>query len=158
MPRYAPLVDTAERDWIDLPNQHQTFVTQYIAHGDAIQAAKEAGYKDNEHIKTRARELRQMLSNHIDEQTAKYVRSTDVTILGMHVLKDLAQKAESETVKLNAAKEILNRSVPDLPKKTEIVHKVKTMTDEDLDRKILQLQRDLGLYAIDVTPEKAGTH
>lgn len=152
----AAIVDTGNRPWEELPKQHRDFVARYVAHGDAVKAALEVGYKDNSYLTERARNLRNILSNHIDQYTKKYIRSADMTILGTHVIKALAQSADSETVRLNAAKELLVRSSPEV-KESKVTHDVNynNLPDSALDKRIAEIQeklQKLGGNVIDVSP------
>lgn len=150
----------------ELPANHRAFVDYYLKTGDATAAAYDAGYREpksdksfNASLKQKGRVLRAGLAHIIDAELLSYARGTDMTLLGINVLKQLAQSAESETVRLNAAKEIVNRNVEPQAQKKEVTHKVQVsnMTDEEIDKRIAKLQGELTGNIIDVTPEEVTT-
>ena len=146
-----------------LAAQHKNFVDKFIETGNAVLSAEFAGYADgmktekyNASIKAKARKLREMLAHIIDERVQVYARSADMAVLGLNVLKQLAQEADSETVRLNAAKEIVSRCIEAQTQKKEVTHKIKLsdLKDEDLDKRIEALRQELNGNVIDVTPEE----
>lgn len=153
-----------------ISHQHRVFVDKFLETGNALLAAEHAGYKDgrapkdpnkkstNASLKQKASKLRRELACVIDERLPYYARSADMAILGLNVLKELAQNADSETVRMNSAKEIVNRCVEPLTQKKEVTHNVRhgALKDEDLDKRIEALRQQLNGNVIDVTPEEAG--
>lgn len=131
------------------PSQRQ-FVDRYMETCDPIEAAEYAGYKGGDGKNTapleqKARHLRKELAFIIDDRIEHYARSADFALLGINVLKQMAQQAESETVRLNAAKEIVNRTLQAPVQRKEITHNhtLSKLTTEDLDARIRVLQQKL---------------
>jgi phage terminase small subunit len=145
----------------DLSANHQAFIDYYISSGDAEAAAYRAGYRERTGkngltLAYKARKLRNGLAHIIDQKVEEYARGADMKVLAVTVLKQLAEGAESETVRLNAAKEIANRTMASEASKREITHKVQisSLTDEALDARIAKLKAELNDNVIDVTPEE----
>lgn len=114
----------------------------------------EAGYKANErNVKNKARKLTQQLAPYIADQLKKYASSVEMGILGLQVVGELAQSDPSGAVRLNAAKELLSRAIPEEPKESKVthVHETKQLSNAELDDKIRQLADKLFIDAKDVT-------
>jgi len=159
MPASSGLRIPEYTDYSELQGNHQAFVDRYLELGDSIKAAAAAGYKDSNgfSLKQKANKLRRFLAHIIDQRMEEYAKGTDMALLGVNVLKELAHNADSETVRLNAAKEIVNRCMAPAAQKKEVTHKVQvsSLTNEELDKRIAALQQELTGNVIDVTPEKA---
>lgn len=144
MPRHVSVVPP--KPFSKLPKRKREFVQNYIKTGDLKQSYLDAGYTDNGRVTlSRAKKALQELSPYVDEQLKEYVTSTEVTVFGLSRLRDLAVNAQSEQVQFNAAKEILNRNLPEAPKQVEHTHKHENMSDGELIARIKQLQGDLAL-------------
>ena len=53
---------------INLTNQRQVFVEQYVLSGDHLEAAKKAGYKDTHILRNQAYKLRRECADEITEE------------------------------------------------------------------------------------------
>ncbi len=142
------------RQFNELPKRKREFVKEYVRCGDELKAYIAVGYKESRLSKNKARELKKELSRFIAEEVKNYASSTDMAILALNRLADLAENADSDAVKLQASKEILSRCGLDAPREVNINHNVKNLTDEELDKRLERLSRELGHNVIDVTPEK----
>ena len=88
-----------------ITEQQETFIEQYILHGNAARAAESAGYA---HAKQRGYELKNKFASEIEERTKKMIK--DAVPSAMRMLQRLAEEAESESVRLGAVKDILDRA------------------------------------------------
>ena len=83
------------------------------------------------------------------------VRSADNAIFAMSVLKKMAKSAESEHVRVMAAKEILTRTDAAQPDAKVVEHRhthdVARLSDQQLAKEIRRLQRELGGFVIEGT-------
>lgn len=143
------------RQFNELPKRNQEFVKEYVRCGDELKAYIAVGYKESRLSKQKARELKKQLSRFIADEVKNYASSTDMAILALNRLADLAENSDSDAVKLQASKEILTRCGLDAPKEVTINHTTKNLTDEEIDKRLAKLSKDLGYNVIDVTPEKA---
>lgn len=144
------------RPYEDLPPRKKEFIKQYVRTGDARKAYLAAGYKESRATAKKASEMRLELTRHIAEAVREYARSSDMAILGLNTLEKIAKESDSDAARLNAAKELLERSLPEAPKEVNVNHNVRNLSDEQLDAKLAKLTKELrGDAAIDVTPEKA---
>ena len=74
----------------------------------------------------------------------------ETSILALSVLESLMRTADSENVKLNAAKDILSRAGYDAVHKQETtIKEVTELTDDELDEQIALLSN---VVKLDVTP------
>jgi hypothetical protein len=109
---------------------------------DAYNAYKGAGYtgKDNGVFKHRANRTQRYLWTHIENRIKERVGESATKALG--VLEQLLN-SESDTVKLNAARDILSRAGYDATQKQETTIKdVVQLTDEEIDAQIEKLMKD----------------
>ena len=86
-------------------DKQETFIDQYCLHGNATKAAEIAGYGSP---KQRGYELKNRFSSEIDERTRKMI--FDCVPGALTQLKSLSECAESESVRLGAVKDILDRA------------------------------------------------
>ena len=107
--------------------KQETFIEQYCLHGNAAKAATTAGYS---HPKQRGHELKNQFEIEIEERTKKMIM--DCVPGALTQLKTPAEGAESESVRLGAVKDILDRAglKPTEKIKTEISHVETASTDE----------------------------
>lgn len=137
---------TPPRPFSKLPKRKREFIEHYVKNGDVVSSFVAAGYKGPERQRTaRARRLAKELAPYIDEALSRYITSTEVTVFGLSRLRHLATEADSEQVQFNAAKEILNRNLPEAPKEIKHTHSHENMSDVELIARIKQLQGDLAL-------------
>ena len=113
-------------------SKQETFIEQYALTGNAAKAADTAGYT---HAKQRGYELKNQFSREIEERQRKMIQ--DCVPGALAQLSELAQNAESESVRLGAVKDVLDRAglKPTEKIKQEISHVEQSSTDE--------LQREL---------------
>lgn len=126
-----------------LPKKQIRFLELYARLGDAKEAYLQAGYRDSIRTKANARKLLLELSEYVEPMVAAYIQSTDITIMAFSQIKNLAANADSEAIRLQAAKEILSRQGWDQPKEVTVNHNYRNMSDEDIDRKIKDIQAEL---------------
>ncbi len=112
--------------------KQETFIEQYCLHGSAAKAAQIAGYS---HPKQRGYELKNQFSKEIESRTRKMIQ--DCVPGALLQLKSLSEGAESESVRLGAVKDILDRAglKPTEKVKTEISH-VETASTDELKREL----------------------
>jgi len=110
----------------ELNTQELRFVDAYMEHGDHIKAHKEAGYKP---VRGNASKKLKELRHHI--QSEVYIK------IGTHVpwavkeMVELARNSASDTVRLNALKDILSRAGYDQAIQIE----TNDVSEKDLDSK-----------------------
>ena len=91
-----------------LTEQRKHFVEAYCRLGNGTLAAKEAGYKDSPSLANQASKLKRELSVEIaKELTANFM---SVAPRAMKTLVDLAENSPSDSVKLAACKDLLDRA------------------------------------------------
>lgn len=88
-----------------MTEQQETFVEQFCLHGNASKAAEIAGYS---HPKQRGYELKNKFAEEIERRTKKMIK--DSVPAAMAMLRHLVENAESESVRLGAVKDILDRA------------------------------------------------
>ena len=91
----------------NLTNQRYVFVEEYVRSGDHLEAAKKAGYKDN-HLSNQACKLRRECADEITDELHR--NFTEIAPRALNILSDLAENAESESVRLGATRELLDRA------------------------------------------------
>lgn len=106
-----------------LTPKQQAFVTAYLETGSKQRAIAIAGYRgDDDNLRTQLWRL--MKQPHVraalQEQTLEALESDGP--LGRKVLRDLAETAESETVRLRAAEILLDRAVGPVPDRIDHLH------------------------------------
>ena len=91
-----------------LTEQRKQFVEAYCRLGNGTLAAREAGYKDTPSLANQASKLKRELSVEIaKELTANFM---SVAPRAMKTLVDLAENSPSDSVKLAACKDLLDRA------------------------------------------------
>jgi phage terminase small subunit len=137
-----------EREELDYlrTNQQELFIEQYCLSGNATKAAEVAGYS---HPKQRGHELKKRYELEIEERTKKMIM--DCVPGALSQLKTLSQDAESESVRFQATRDILDRAglKPTEKVKTEISH-VETASTDELRR---ELEALTGSSSISEIPE-----
>jgi phage terminase small subunit len=126
-----------------LSPRKQKFVEELVRRGNAHEAYLAAGYKESRLSRRKARALERELTREISEEVSRFAGSNEMAILGLSVLKKLAESADSEPVKLNAAKELLARTLPEAPKEVNYTHRVMHLSDDEIDARIRQIQGEL---------------
>lgn len=108
---------------------------------ESEEALYAAGYAKESGSKHRSRRLQRHLWLHIENRIKQRVDET--ATLALNVLEDLMRHAESENVKLNAARDILSRAGYDATQRSETtIKEVADLSDAELDRQIKQLTMD----------------
>lgn len=140
------------RPYEDLPKKQRAFIDQYVLSGDAFQAYLAAGYTEGKSARAKAAQMKSRLRTQIAQRARETSESVDMAILGMKVVRELAESAESEAVKLKAGMALMERGLPERPQEIHHTHDhtLRDLTEEEIDRRIARLRGDL---AIDVSPE-----
>ena len=91
-----------------LTDQRKQFVEAYCRLGNGTMAAREAGYKDSNSLVNQASKLKRELSTEISEE----LRSSFMNAApkALKILVDLAENSASDSVKFQAAKDLLDRA------------------------------------------------
>ena len=93
----------------DLTNQRQVFVEEYVRSGDHLEAAKKAGYKDTHTLRNQACKLRREWADEITDELHR--NFAEIAPKALNILSDLAENAESESVRLlGATRDLLDRA------------------------------------------------
>ena len=92
----------------NLTNQRQVFVEEYVRSGDHLDAAKKAGYKDTHTLRNQACKLRRECADDISEELHR--NFAEIAPRALNILSDLTENAESESVRLGAARDLLDRA------------------------------------------------
>jgi len=92
----------------DLTNQRQVFVEEYVRSGDHLEAAKKAGYKDTHTLRNQACKLRRECADEITDELHR--NFAEIAPRALNILSDLAENAESESVRLGATRDLLDRA------------------------------------------------
>jgi hypothetical protein len=92
----------------DLTNQRQVFVGEYVRSGDHLEAAKKAGYKETHTLRNQACKLRRECADEITEELHR--NFAEIAPRALNILTDLAENAESESVRLGATRDLLDRA------------------------------------------------
>jgi hypothetical protein len=126
-----------------LPKKNKEFVKNYVKLGDVVEAYEKAGYvcKNPKALRARAQRLLKNMAPYLDDAMQQYIKGTDMAIYGIARVRWLAENAESDVVKLNAAKELLRHNLPDETVVNHVVHN--EMSDEQMDKRIRELQDQL---------------
>jgi len=92
----------------DLTNQRQVFVEEYVRSGDHLDAAKKAGYKDTHTLRNQACKLRRECADEITDELHR--NFAVIAPRALNILTDLAENAQSESVRLGATRDLLDRA------------------------------------------------
>ena len=127
-------------------DKQETFIEQYCLSGNASKAAETAGYS---HAKQRGHELKNKFSKEIEDRQKKMLQ--DCVPGALAQLQNLVHSAESESVRLGAVKDVLDRAglKPVEKVKQEISH-VETVSTDELQR---ELEALIGTSDISEIPE-----
>ena len=108
------------------------FIEHYSLTGNATQSAVEAGYSEKT-AKQKGYELKNILREQINDQTQKVL--ADKIPQNLHFLSELAEKAESESVRLAAVKDILDRAGLKPVERIEQTN-IEQMSNEEIQREL----------------------
>jgi len=95
----------------DLTNQRQVFVEEYVRSGDHLEAAKKAGYKDTHTLRNQACKLRRECADEITDELHR--NFTEIAPRALNILSDLAENAQSESVKVSGSS-VISSSEPSI--------------------------------------------
>jgi len=132
-----------------LSKKKRTFIEQFVRTGDAVRAARVAGYSERT-LSQKASTMKKELAPYISDKIIEYARGNEMAILGVNALASLVENADSDAVKLNAAKELVKLTLPEAPKEVNINHNVKNLSDQEIDKRLEKLMREL--QPKDITP------
>ena len=108
------------------------FIEHYVLTGNATQSAIHAGYSEKT-AKVKGSQLKAQFSNEIREATQKLLAVK--VPAGLRWLSDLAESAESESVRLGAVKDLLDRAGLKPVEKIETTT-IESMSKEDIEREL----------------------
>lgn len=143
----SSLLVAEKRDLSACTPRERRFV-QIVGEGESdLRAAYlEAGYADNrssmKNARQKYRELRLLIGRH----ARAHIKSEVQGIRGYKIVSELAEEAQSEAVKLQAAKEMMTKAGFDEAKEVTINHK-KDMSGKELEDRIQELVAELGADA-----------
>lgn len=126
----------------ELTEREAKFIVELVDnHLEPLDAFYAAGYKSTQNLpqaKNRSKRLRRFLWHHIENRIKERVGET--ATLAVSVLETLMREADSENVRLNAARDILSRAGYDAVHKQETtVKEVNELSDKELDEQIARL-------------------
>ena len=87
--------------------QQQKFIDHFVLTGNASQSAVDAGYSEKT-SRQKGHELKNLYRSEIVKATQKLL--TDQVPAGLRWLSELAESAESESVRLGAIRDLLDRA------------------------------------------------
>ena len=128
----------------EMTSKEYEFVVQLVdKHQEPEQAFHAAGYKaERSHAGHRSKRLQRHLWLHIEKRIKEKVGET--ATLALSVLESLMREADSENVKLNAARDILSRAGYDAVHRQEtVVREISELTDDELDEQIQRLSENV---------------
>lgn len=126
----------------ELTEKEAKFIVELVDnHLEPLDAFYAAGYKSTQAVaqaKNRSKRLQRFLWHHIENRIKEKVGET--ATLAVSVLETLMREADSENVRLNAARDILSRAGYDAVHKQETtVKEVNELSDKELDEQIARL-------------------
>ena len=123
----------------NLTNQRKILVEEYVRSGDHLEAAKKAGYKDTHTLRNQACKLRRECADEISEELHR--NFAEVAARALNILSDIAENAESESARLDATRDLLDRAGFRPVDRHEIV---KEKSVEELNAQLVSLVGDDG--------------
>ena len=119
--------------------KQKDFVTNFILHGNAAKAARDAGYGNiNDSAKRRGHELKLRYKDYIAHQVANNISGYAPAALAM--IADIAKNGESEAIRLKAAIDLMDRAGYKPTTKTEQkTIAVEERSTEELEEELKQL-------------------
>lgn len=136
---YASLEEPKPLDKVLTEKEHNFIINLVDNHLEPEQAFFDAGYTaTRSNPKNRSKRLQRHLWKHIEKRIQEKVSET--ATLALSVLDDLLRSADSENVKLNAARDILSRAGYDAVHRQETtIKEVSELSDDELDDQIAVL-------------------
>ena len=119
--------------------KQKDFVANFILHGNAAKAARDAGYGNvNDSAKRRGHELKLRYKDYIAQQIANNISGYAPAALAM--IADIAKNGESEAIRLKAAIDLMDRAGYKPTTKTEQkTIAVEERSTEELEEELKQL-------------------
>ena len=120
-------------------DKQKDFVANFILHGNAAKAARDAGYGNiNDSAKRRGHELKLRYKDYIAQQIANNISGYAPAALAM--IADIATNGESEAIRLKAAIDLMDRAGYKPTTKTEQkTIAVEERSTEELEEELKQL-------------------
>ena len=118
--------------WILMTERQDKFIDIYSKTGNATQSAIEAGYSQKT-AKQKGYELKNLLRKEINEQTQKVL--ADHVPSSIKWLSELARDSESDSVRLGAIKDLLDRAGLKPVERIEQTT-VERMSDDEIQREL----------------------
>ena len=120
-------------------DKQKDFVANFILHGNAAKAARDAGYGNmNDAAKRRGHELKLRYKDYIAQQIANNISGYAPAALAM--IADIATNGESEAIRLKAAIDLMDRAGYKPTTKTEQkTIAVEERSTEELEEELKQL-------------------
>jgi phage terminase small subunit len=118
-----------------MTDKQDLFIQEYVRSGNATKSAIHAGYSEKT-AKAQGHQLKNKLSNQIQDATYKALQ--DKIPQALKWVTDLAENAESESVRLGAVKDILDRAGMKPVEKIETTT-IDQMSAEDIKKELASL-------------------
>ena len=118
-----------------MTDKQDLFIQEYVRSGNATKSAIYAGYSEKT-AKAQGHQLKNKLSEQIKDATYKALQ--DKIPQALKWVTDLAEKAESESVRLGAVKDILDRAGMKPVEKIETTT-IDQMSAEDIKKELASL-------------------
>ena len=115
-----------------MTERQDKFIEHYSVTGNATQSAIHAGYSEKT-AKQKGYELKNILRDKINDQTQRVL--ADKIPSSLHFLSELAEKAESESVRLGAIKDLLDRAGLKPVERIEQTN-IEKMSNEEIQREL----------------------
>ena len=112
--------------------QQQKFIDHFILTGNASQAAVDAGYSEKT-ARQKGHELKNLYRSEIMQATQKLL--TDQVPAGLRWFSELAESAESESVRLGAIRDLLDRAGLKPVERVETTT-IEKMSNEEIEREL----------------------
>ena len=114
----------------NLINHRQVFVEEYVRSGDHLEAAKKAGYKDTHTLRNQACKLRRECADEITEELHR--NFAEIAPRALNILSDLAENAESESVRLGTFSQVSIPSLVLISRNVQAKHKIHSPSPSSL--------------------------
>ena len=118
---------------MDMTILQDKFIEHYVLTGNAKQSAIHAGYSEKT-AKVKGSQLKAQFKNEIHDATQKLL--ADKVPAGLRWLSELAESAESESVRLGAVKDLLDRAG------LKPVERIETTTIESMSKEEIERELD----------------
>ena len=115
-----------------LTSQQQKFIDHFVLTGNASQSAIDAGYSEKT-SRQKGHELKNLYRSEIVQATQKLL--IDQVPAGLRWLNELAESAESESVRLGAIRDLLDRAGLKPVERVETTT-IEKMSNEEIEREL----------------------